>query len=158
MSQHATDKPTGREHALKLINTEVTASLERQAEASRNLDTKAVLMVGYAGAAAAFLATRHPQHVLGVLAYAGYAASAASGTLAYAVRIRQDVPAPRRLFNGYYDKPAADTLAALAATRVQAFEMNARKHSRKVALWWTSLASLAAGMILMIAALTSAYW
>jgi hypothetical protein len=35
------------------------------ADASKNLDTKAVLMVGYAGAAAAFLATRHPQPVLG---------------------------------------------------------------------------------------------
>jgi hypothetical protein len=133
MSQDATDRPADREHALELINSEVTASLDRQADASRNLDTKAVLIVGYAGAAAAFLATRHPQHVLGILAYAAYAVSAASGTLAYAVQVRQDVPAPRRLFSAYYDKPAADTLAALAATRVQPFEMNTRKHLRKVA-------------------------
>jgi dienelactone hydrolase len=157
MSQHSPATPD-REPALELINTEITASLDRQADASQNIDNKAVLLVGYAGAAAAFLATRHSQHVLGALAFAGYAISAATGTLAYAVRTRQDVPTPRRLFTAYHDKPEADILTALAATRVQAFEKNARKHHRKVLLWWLSLASLASGMILMIAALTSAYW
>lgn len=157
MSQHSPATPD-REAALDLINTEITASLDRQADASRSLDNKAVLLVGYAGAAAAFLATRHPQRVLGALAFAGYAICAAAGTLTYAVRIRRDVPTPRRLFTAYHDKPQADILAALAATRVQAFEKNAGKHHRKVQLWWISLASLAAGMILMIAALTSAYW
>jgi hypothetical protein len=63
-----------RAPTLELINAEITASIARQASSGRNLDTKAVLLIGYAGAAASFLATRHVQPVLAALAYAAYAA------------------------------------------------------------------------------------
>lgn len=148
----------GQDVTLELINSEITASLARQAGASQRLDTKAVLIVGYAGFAASFMATQHPRLVLAAVAYGAYAAAAGLGIWAYAVRIYQDVPEPRRLLTGYLSKPRAQVLAVLAATRVTAFEANARKHTRKVRLWWISLSCLGIGTTLMIAALASTYW
>lgn len=58
--------------------------------------------VGYAAAASSFLATRHAQPVLAALAYAAYGLAAGFGIWAYAVRLYQDVPEPRQLFNGYH--------------------------------------------------------
>lgn len=46
---------------LKLINTELTARLARQADDSAKVDTKAIVIVGYAVAASSFLAIRHAQ-------------------------------------------------------------------------------------------------
>jgi multidrug transporter EmrE-like cation transporter len=147
-----------RAPTLELINAEITASIARQASSGRNLDTKAVLLIGYAGAAASFLATRHVQPVLAALAYAAYAAAASTGIWAAAVRVYQDVPEPRRLFTEYLARSRAETLAALAASRVDAFESNFRKHARKVTGWWTSLGCLAVGMVLMILAVSGPYW
>ena len=96
--------------------------------------------------------------VLADLAYAAYAACATAGIWAYAVRLYHDVPGPRRLFNEYLPKSKAQTLAALAATRVEAFESNARKQTRKVRRWWISLGSLAAGMTFMLLALIGIHW
>jgi hypothetical protein len=144
--------------ALELLNSEITASLARQAGSGQRLDTKAVLLVGYAGAAASFLATRHAQPILAAFAYGAFAACAAAGIWGYAVRVYQDVPHPHRLFTDYLPRTKAQTLAALAATRVQAFENNAPKQRQKALRWWISLASLAIGMTLMIFALTSTYW
>jgi hypothetical protein len=141
---------------LELINDEITASLARQSDSGSKVDTKAVVLVGYAGAAASFLATRHAQPVLAGLAYAAYAAAAGFGIWAYTVRLYRDVPAPRSLFAGYFDRSKAETLAALAATRVSAFEDNAPKYRHKVRRWLISLTCLAAGVILMILAITSA--
>jgi multidrug transporter EmrE-like cation transporter len=147
-----------RAPTLELINAEITASIARQASSGRNLDTKAVLLIGYAGAAASFLATRSSQHVLAAVAYAAYAAAAGTGIWSAAVRVYQDVPEPRRLFTEYLARSRAETLAALAATRVDAFESNSRKQARKATGWWISLGCLAVGMILMILAVSSAYW
>jgi hypothetical protein len=143
---------------LELINVEVTASLARQSDAGNSIDTKAVILVGYAAAGASFLATRHAEHVLAILAYAAYAIAAGFGVWAYAVRLYQEVPEPRRLFNGHLARPKAQVLAALAATRVEAFESNDHKHSRKARLWQISVISLIVGITLMILALTRAYW
>jgi multidrug transporter EmrE-like cation transporter len=147
-----------RAPTLELINVEITASIARQATSGRNLDTKAVLLIGYAGAAASFLATRHAKPVLAAFAYAAYAAAAAAGIWVAAVRVYQDVPEPRRLFTEYLARSRAETLAALAASRVDAFESNTRKQARKATAWWISLGCLAAGMILMILAASSTYW
>jgi multidrug transporter EmrE-like cation transporter len=158
MSQMTPEQLENHVNALELLNSEITASLERQAGSSQRLDTKAVLLVGYAGAAASFLATRRAQPVLAGFAYATFAVCAAIGIWAYAVRIYQDVPDPRRLFTEYLPRTKAQTLAALAATRVQAFEDNAPKQRQKALRWWISLASLAIGMTLMLFSLTSPYW
>jgi multidrug transporter EmrE-like cation transporter len=147
-----------RAPTLELINAEITASIARQASSGRNLDTKAVLLIGYAGAAASFLATRHAQPVLAAFAYAAYAAAVAAGIWAAAVRVYQDVPEPRRLFTEYLARSRAETLAALAASRVDAFESNTSKQARKATGWWISLGCLAVGMTLMLFSLTSPYW
>lgn len=147
-----------RAPTLELINAEITASIARQANSGRNLDTKAVLLIGYAGAAASFLATRHAQSVLAAFAYAAYAAAVTAGIWAAAVRVYQDVPEPRRLFTEYLARSRAETLAALAASRVDAFESNTRKQARKASGWWISLGCLSVGMTLMLFALTSPYW
>jgi hypothetical protein len=147
-----------RAPTLELINAEITASIARQASSGRNLDTKAVLLIGYAGAAASFLATRHAQLLLAAFAYAAYATAAATGIWAAAVRVYQDVPEPRRLFTEYLTRSRAETLAALAASRVDAFESNTRKQARKATGWWISLGCLTAGVIFMILAVSGAYW
>ncbi len=144
-----------RAATLELINAEISASLARQAALGNRVDTRSVVIVGYAGAAAAFLASRHFQPVAAGLAFAALAAAAAFGILAYSVRLHLDVPEPRRLFSEYLIRSRTQTLAALAASRVEAFERNARDCARKARRWWISLAFLAAGMTLMIPALTS---
>jgi hypothetical protein len=158
MSQMTPEELEDHADALELINSEITASLARQAGSGQRLDAKAVLLVGYAGAAASFLATRHAQPVLAAFAYAAFGACVAAGIWTYAVRLYQDVPEPRRLFTDYLPKSRAQILAALAATRVSAFENNVPKHARKARRWWISLGSLVIGMTLMLLALTSTYW
>jgi hypothetical protein len=156
MSEVTPNELDSQAETLDLINTEISASLARQSGSGTSIDTKAVVLVGYAGAAAAFLATRHAQPVLADLAYIAYAAAASFGIWAAAVRLYQDVPDPRWLFNRYLARSKADVLAALAATRVEVFESNASKHQRKATRWWISLACLAAGMTLMLFSITSA--
>lgn len=138
---------------LELINNELTALLARQSEAGAWIDTKAAALVGYVGAASAFLATRHSQPVLTVLAYAAYAAAAGFGISAYAVGAYSDVPNPVQLFNAYAERAKSDALAALAARRVRAFEKNVPKHKRKAAWWSVSLVALMLGVVLMLAAI-----
>lgn len=139
--------------SLDLINTELAARLARQSDAGAQIDTKAIALVGYAGAASLFLATRHFQPVLGGAAFAAYAAAAAAGIWAFAVGTYEDVPDPRPLFNNYAIRPKSDALAAMAATRVEVFESNVPKHNRKAERWRVSLAALMLGVILMVASL-----
>src|SRR5258708_10562218 len=74
MSEVTPKEPEPQAETLDLINSEISASLARQSDSGKNIDTKAVVLVGYAVAAAAFLATRHAQPVLAPLAYIAYAA------------------------------------------------------------------------------------
>ncbi len=156
MSEVAPAQLPQHDDTLELINTEVTASLARLSDSGSRIDTKATFLVGSATTAATFLATRHAETALAALAYAAYGLAAGFGIWAYAVRLYQDVPEPRHLFNSYYAQPRAQVLAALAATRVEAFESNAHKHASKARRWWMSVLSLAVGVTLMLIALTSA--
>jgi hypothetical protein len=140
----------GQAETLELINAELAARLDRQANSDAKIDTKAIALAGYVVVAASFLATRHPQPVLAGLAYAAYVVALGFGVLAYAAGSYRDVPSPRRLFNGYAKRPKAQALAALAAERVKAFEANATRHERKALFWRISLASLAVGVTLMV--------
>src|SRR5260370_9814981 len=74
-------EPEPQAETLDLINSEISASLARQSDSGKNIDTEAVVLVGYAVAAAAFLATRHAQPLLAALAYIAYAAAAPFGTV-----------------------------------------------------------------------------
>jgi hypothetical protein len=135
---------------LELINAELAARLDRQADASDKIDTKAVVLAGYVVAAASFLATQHSQAVLASIAYAAYIATFGLNVLVYAVGAHGDVPDPRGLFNNYAGRTKAEVLAALAATRVRAFDYNARQSRRRALLWRASLASLAVGVMFMV--------
>ena len=141
------------EHAetLELINAELTARLDRQADSSAKIDTKAIVLAGYVVAAVSFLATQHPQPVLAAMAYGAYIVTFGLDVFAYAVGPARDVPDPRRLLNRYAVRSKPQVLAALAAERVKAFEANAHRHRRKARLWQVSLATLAAGVTLMVA-------
>ena len=135
---------------LDLINSELTARLDRQADSDAKIDTKAVTLIGYAVVAASFLATRHPQVILASLAYGFYAIAVLLSLSAYALARYRDVPDPRALFNRYAARPKSVALVALAAQRVKAFEANARQHERKSSLWRASSVSLLLGVTLMI--------
>jgi hypothetical protein len=96
MNEAAPDQLERHAETLELINTEVTASLARQFSSAQSIDTKAITVVGYAGAAAAFLATRHAEAILAAFAYVAYGLSAVFGMWAFALRTYTDVP-PRGL-------------------------------------------------------------
>lgn len=157
MSEVTRENLQSHAETLDLINAEIAASLARQYDAGASIDTKAAILVGYAAAAASFLATRHAQPVLAGLAYACYGLAAAFGLWAYAIRLYRDVPDPRQLFTEYLVSPKAQVLAAIAATRVQAFESNARLHVSKAQRWQISVVSLVAGVVLMLLAMIGAY-
>jgi hypothetical protein len=140
----------GQAETLELINAELTARLDRQADSDAKIDTKAVTLIGYAVVAASFLATRHPQAILAGFAYGLDAIAVGLSLSAYALARHGDVPAPRALFNRYAARPEPTVLAALAAGRVKAFEANARRHELKSRLWRASIASLVLGVTLMV--------
>jgi len=153
-------KPADLDHrreTLELINNEVTAMLAAQYDSAARIDTKAAILVGYAGAAASFLATRHSRPVVAALAYVAFGASVGFGIWAYGVYFYETVPKPRTLFTRYRKRPKAEALAALAATRVKVIERNAGKIDQKVKRWWISLGILTVGMALMISAIAGAH-
>ena len=80
MTQMTPEELDNQADARELINSEIT-SLARQAGSGQRLDTKAVLLVRYAGAAASFLATRHVQPILAALAYAAYGLCVTTGII-----------------------------------------------------------------------------
>src|SRR5260221_14622151 len=118
MSEVTPKEPEPQAETLDLINSEISASLARQSDSGKNIDTKAVVLVGYAVAAAAFLATRHAQPVLAALAYIAYAAAGSFGVWAYALPLYQDGPGPRKLFHGDLERPGGEALAALSGEGV----------------------------------------
>jgi hypothetical protein len=157
MSDVTNYKPEPQADTIELINTELTDRLGRQAAAGAQIDTKAVVLVGYVAAAASFLAIQHSQPVLTWLAFAAFAVAAGFGIGAYAVGTYQDVPVPRHLYNNYALRPKSAALTALASERVKAFEYNKPKHQRKAVRWWVSLVALMIGVVLMFAAIYGAH-
>jgi hypothetical protein len=157
MSESKSEDLNRQAETLELINNEVTATLATQFNSAAKIDTKAAVLVGYAGAAASFLATRHAQPVVAALAYVAFGAAASFGIWAYAVSFYGDVPKPRTLFTRYRARAKAEVLVALAATRVKVIESNVSKLDQKVKRWWISLGTLAAGMVLMVSAIASAH-
>src|SRR5260370_24086717 len=114
MSEVTPKEPEPQAETLDLINSEISASLARQSDSGKNIDTKAVVLVGYAVAAAAFLATRHAQPVLAALAYIAYAAAGSFRVWGYAIPPYPDVPDPRQPLHAYLEPPQAAARAAPA--------------------------------------------
>jgi uncharacterized membrane protein YccC len=137
---------------LDQINAEIAAAHDRLDYALASADAKTLVVVGYALAAAAFLATQHPELVLAVLAYVVLAVAIGFGILAYRIRDLREIE-PRAVFNAYYKQDKATLLRAIAATRARQYEHNKNQLNAKVTLWWRSLAMLLLGTVLMIPAI-----
>jgi hypothetical protein len=137
----------------ELINAELAERLKRQIDSGKSIDTKAGILVGFASAAAQFLATRHPQPVLAGVAFTAYALAFLFGVWTFAVAAYKDVPVPRWLFEHYLLRSKRDTLSYLAGARVKMFEANEKKHKRKAKRWWISLGFLAVGLVFSVVAI-----
>lgn len=137
---------------LALINDELTSRLARQSDSLTKIDNKAVLVIGYALAAASFLAVKHAQPTLTALAYVAYAAAAGFGIMALVIRNYADIE-PRPLLTRYSSQSRAATLAVLTANRVQDFELNRSYQQTKARRWQMGLAALLLGTMLMVAAI-----
>lgn len=140
-----------REDTLSLINTEIASRLDRQSDSLAKIDSKAGLVVGYAFAAASFLATRHAQPILAAFAYVGLGAAAATGVTALAVWNFQDTE-PAALLAHANSSPAA-IFAALISRRVMIYRINNAKQRRKARQWWLCLGAAVAGTVLMVLAI-----
>jgi hypothetical protein len=150
-------KPADQAETLDLINAEVTASLTQQADASAKLETKALTLVGYVGVLSAFLATRNAQPLAAAGAYAAYAIVAGLNITVFmsAPELRM-AASPKALFNNYSERNKTDTLKALVAARVKAFDDNQEPLQTKAVLAQISLFFLVAGVALMAVAIVAA--
>jgi hypothetical protein len=137
----------------ELINAELAERLKRQIDSGKSIDTKAGILVGFASAAAQFLAARHPQPLLGGVAFTAYAFAVAFGVWTFSVAAYMDVPDPRSLFERYGLRSKRDALTHLAGTRIAAFEANEKKHKIKASRWRISLAFLAVGLVVSVVAI-----
>ena len=137
---------------LDLINTELSASHDRQFDALDKIDAKVVVIVGYVAAAGVFLATRHAQPVLEGLAYLAFLVALGFGVRAYAIRNYKDID-PVALVLKYSPVTRAQTLAALAAKRARNFSYNQKLHKAKADNWTRCLIALLTGTVLMVAAI-----
>jgi DNA-directed RNA polymerase subunit L len=108
-------------------------------------------MIGYALAAATFLATRHAQPVLAGIGYAAFAAALGFGIAAMAIRNYDDL-APTTLL-GYLSWSPAQTRAARLANQVQTFESNKEKQKIKADHWRNSLIALIFGTLITVPAI-----
>lgn len=140
---------------LELLNGELSSRLNRQEDASSKIDTKVAFLLGLIATATQFLATRHPQPVLGTLAFLSYAAAFALGTPALVIRSYSEIE-PKDLLDRYGDKSKVETLLALCAVRVDTFEKNDTKHQRKTTWWWRSFIATIVGLVLSVTAIVDA--
>jgi hypothetical protein len=137
---------------LDLINTELSASHDRQFDALDKIDAKVVVIIGYVVAAGVFLATRQAQPILEGFAYAAFLVALGFGVKAYAIRNYKDID-PVALVLKYPPMTRAQTLAALGAKRARNFGHNQKLHKAKADNWTRCLIALLAGSVLMVAAI-----
>jgi len=141
-----------RTETLEVLNSELASRLARQSDSLAKIDTKAVFVIGFAVTAAQFLATHKHQPVLAALAFAAYAVALAAGALTVRVADHEDLE-PREMLETYARSPKAQALVSLAASRVDIYEKNHKRHNRKALFWSVSLWSAAVGLLFSTAAL-----
>jgi hypothetical protein len=85
--------------ALVLVNDELKYRLDAQADSAKGIETKAVILVGFAATAVQFVISHNHKPVWAALASAAYATAFGAGL--WAIRLRLSVPtgssAPLRL-------------------------------------------------------------
>jgi hypothetical protein len=141
-----------QETTLELLNSEAASRLARQADSLAKIDTKAVLLIGFAATAAQFLATHKHHDVLAYLAFAAYAVTLLTGVQTIRVAEHKDLE-PRPMLVAHVRSSKGQALIELAASRVSIFEKNKRRHELKARYWAVSLWSLVMGLGLSTVAL-----
>lgn len=157
-AQAAGGDEDAHEHAetLELINAELGQRQAGVTAAATAVQARSVLLIGFAAAAAQFLATRAGAPGLQRAAFAGYAVSAACGVAALAVRPAAAAPAADVLVEDLAHQSRAEALARLAAARVALLRADTGRQRRRTGLWWAAVASLAVATVLAIVAIRQA--
>jgi hypothetical protein len=138
---------------LELINVELAERQARQAAAAAAVEARSLVVVGFAAAAAQFLATRDGQPLLQRAAFAAYAVSALAGLAGLAVRPARSQPTAEALLDGYPREPRDESLARLAAARVAALQESSARQQRRIRCWWVAVGALAVATVLSIVAI-----
>lgn len=118
------------------------------------VETKAVVVIGFAVTAAQFLATRNPfksplSILFGLLAFIAYAAAFGIGI--WSTRVAKFADLDGAWLRSLAEQPQLDVLHKLIASRKHLVEKNKRFADRKGMAWWWSLAMLTAGLVSSIA-------
>jgi hypothetical protein len=147
--------------ALMLVNDELKHRLDAQADSAKGIETKAVILIGFAATAIQFLVSHNHRPVWAAFASAAYGIAFATGLWAIRLRHFKAVPEPAFLGAKYEAALAANNVAireyllvSLVGTRVDTFAKNDAKIVTKARSWWLSLFALAAGVVLSVVALT----
>jgi hypothetical protein len=135
---------------LELVNAELAQRQAGQTAAAAAVQTRALLLLGFAAVAAQFLATRDGEPVLQLGAFTAYAVSAAAGLAALAVRPSPPGPTVDALLQEYAGQPRDDALARLAAARAVALREDAARQRRRTQWWWVALIALTVATVLSI--------
>jgi hypothetical protein len=138
---------------LEMVNAELTERHTRQAASNASLETRSLLLAGFAAVAGPVLAARNAQPGLQWTALGGYAVSLAAGVATLAVGSLRDAPPARTLVEDYGRQPKAQALARLAAARVAVLQENSARQRRKAQCWWVALAALGTATLLSVLAI-----
>jgi len=135
---------------LKLVNAELTARIARQDASMTRVETKAVVTIGFAVAAAQFLATRDlfksPLSILfGLLAFMAYLLAFAIGI--WSIRVAKFADLEGSWLLGLAEQPHVNVLRKLSWSRKNVVDQNKKAAERKARLWWRSLGLLTAGLV-----------
>lgn len=139
-----------RERNLDLLHDEVTARLSTLATASERIETKAVVVAGFAATALQFVLTKQSQTGLWWGAAVAFALSFIAAVAAIALRRMADPPKPQELVRSYSDLRRAETLAKIVGTKISAYNRNAQANVHKAVAWWVSVVLLVGGMTLSL--------
>lgn len=140
---------------LELLSSELAGRLARQEDANGKVDTKVAFLLGLIATATQFLASRHPQPVLGALAFAGYALAFGLGVPALVIRPFRELE-PRALYDSYGLKSKPETLLMLCAVRVNNYEKNNATHEAKSKWWWRSFIVTIVALVVSVGAIVDA--
>jgi hypothetical protein len=136
--------------AWKLLNSELSARLTRQDASMARVETKAIVVLGFAATAAQFLSTKNPfktpwSILFAVLAFVAYGLAFAVGIWSFRVAKFADLEG-RRLLQ-LHTESELELLGKLIGTREEIFTRNAKSAKKKAQAWWWSLYLLAAGLL-----------
>ncbi len=135
-----------RERNLELIHDEVKQRLQAQMKAIERIETKAVVLAGFAATAVQLMLSRQAHTRLWLLAVSLLALSFLASLGVITLTRYQDPPSPQALVEKYEEVRKVDTLARVVGMKVEAYALNALPARRKVVLSWCSVVLLIAGL------------